>query len=198
MIEFGQPAALWTDLAVGLPILAHMAYQTVTRKHAFPSLRFIQPSSIPRTGRKTPSDLLLLLLRILLFLLITLLLADPYWQEPGSTMPSKQENQTVIAIDVSPSMAGWNGLTDAQDLALGILNDEDAEYGLVTFGAGVLESLDVGTNPETITEKIQGLTHDWRKGNAQAFLDRFDGFPRVEFVIGNLLFLVSFPLAFHR
>ena len=172
MIEFGQPAALWTGLAVGLPILAHMAYQTVTRKHAFPSLRFIQPSSIPRTGRKTPSDLLLLLLRILLFLLITLLLADPYWQEPGSTMPSKQENQTVIAIDVSPSMAGWNGLTDAQDLALGILNDEDAEYGLVTFGAGVLESLDVGTNPETITEKIQGLTHDWRKGNAQAFLDR--------------------------
>jgi len=172
MIEFGQPAALWTGLAVGLPILAHMAYQTVTQKHAFPSLRFIQPSSIPRTGRKTPSDLLLLLLRILLFLFITLLLADPYWQEPGSTIPSNQEKQTVIAIDVSPSMAGWNGLADARDIALGILKDEDAEYGLVSFGAGVLETLDVGTNPEVIIDKIQGLSHDWRKGNAQALLDR--------------------------
>ena len=52
MIEFSQPAALWTGLAIGLPILAHMAYQTVTRKHPFLLLRFIRPTSIPVTGRK--------------------------------------------------------------------------------------------------------------------------------------------------
>ena len=73
MIEFGQPAALWTGLAVGLPILAHMAYRRITERHAFPSLRFITPSQIPRTGRKTPTDLPLLLLRILLFLAIMFL-----------------------------------------------------------------------------------------------------------------------------
>ena len=42
MIEFSQPAALWTGLAIGLPVLAHMAYQTVTRKHPFSSLRSSQ------------------------------------------------------------------------------------------------------------------------------------------------------------
>ena len=50
MIEFGQPAALWTGLAIGLPILAHMAYRRITQKHAFPSLRFITPSQIPELG----------------------------------------------------------------------------------------------------------------------------------------------------
>ena len=44
MIEFSQPAALWTGLAIGLPILAHMAYQTVTRKHPFSLfVSFVQP-----------------------------------------------------------------------------------------------------------------------------------------------------------
>ena len=68
MIEFGQPAALWTALSIGLPILAHMAYRRVSEKFYFPSLRFIRPSQIPRTGKRTPSDIPLLLLRILLFI----------------------------------------------------------------------------------------------------------------------------------
>jgi len=90
MIEFGQPAALWTGLAIGLPILAHMAYRRITERHAFPSLRFITASQIPRTGRKTPTDLALLLLRILLFLAIMLLLADPYWS--GTKLPDQGVN----------------------------------------------------------------------------------------------------------
>ena len=57
MIEFAQPAALWTALAVGLPVFAHMAYRRVTEKFYFPSLRFIRPSQIPRTGKRTPSDI---------------------------------------------------------------------------------------------------------------------------------------------
>ena len=172
MIEFGQPAALWTGLAIGLPIFAHMAYQTVTKKHAFPSLRFIQPSSIPRTGRKTPSDLLLLLLRILLFLFITLLLADPYWQDPRVSSSRDQGNQTVIAIDVSPSMEGWNGLREAKMRAQELLGTEDSEFGLVSFGADVLQQVKVGAEMETLADAIEGLGHDWRKGNAQVFLDR--------------------------
>ena len=78
MIEFAQPAALWTALSIGLPILAHMAYRRVTEKFYFPSLRFIRPSQIPRAGKRTPSDILLLILRMLLFLVLAALLADPY------------------------------------------------------------------------------------------------------------------------
>ena len=53
MIEFAQPTALWTGLLIGLPVLAHMAYRRVTEKFYFPSLRFIRPSQIPRTGKRT-------------------------------------------------------------------------------------------------------------------------------------------------
>ena len=71
MIEFAQPIALWSALSIGLPIIAHMAFRRVTEKYFFPSLRFIKPSQIPRTGKRTPSDIFLLLLRILLFLTIS-------------------------------------------------------------------------------------------------------------------------------
>ena len=77
MIEFGQPLALLGGLAVSLPILAHMAFRRVSEKRLFPSLRFLTPTSIPRSGKKRPSDWPLLLLRVLLFLVIVMILADP-------------------------------------------------------------------------------------------------------------------------
>ena len=115
MIEFAQPAALWTALAVGLPIMAHMAYRQITRKHPFPSLRFIRPSRIPRTGKKKPTDLLLLLLRVLLFLILAALLADPYWKNDSTPAAMDEGKETLIAIDLTPSMSGWNALTEAKE-----------------------------------------------------------------------------------
>ena len=172
MIEFGQPAALWTGLAIGLPILAHMAYRRVTEKFYFPSLRFIRPSQIPRTGKRTPSDIPLLLLRILLFLFLTALLADPYWKSPAVPVSEDEGEEVVIAIDLSPSMAGWGGLEEAKEKALLLLNNESGKIGLLTFGQSILEQIDVGTDRETIKVKIEVLKNDWSRGNAQVMLDR--------------------------
>jgi hypothetical protein len=155
MIEFGQPAALWTGLAVGLPILAHMAYRRITQRHAFPSLRFITPSQIPRTGRKTPTDLPLLLLRILLFLAIMFLLADPYWS--GSTSPEKQSDgkELMIAIDASPSMGGWNGIEEAQKIATDLIQDADGKTSIVTFGKSSLEVSAAGNDSDPFSKLSQ-------------------------------------------
>ena len=176
MIEFAQPAAFWTALAVGLPILAHMAYRQVTRKHPFPSLRFIRPARIPRTGRKKPSDLLLLLLRILLFLVLSALLADPYWL-PETSPDAKQEvgKETLLAIDLSPSMEGWGGLEQARTLASGIIEKEKGKIGLVTFGQDILGEWKPGTDKKELSTVLEGLSHDWKKGNAQILLDRATG-----------------------
>ena len=176
MIEFAQPAALWTALAVGLPILAHMAYRQVTRKHPFPSLRFIRPSRIPRTGRKKPSDLLLLFLRVLLFLALSALLADPYWMPESS--PDTKDNsgkETLLAIDVSPSMAGWGGLEEARNLALRLIEEDEGKLGLVAFGQNILAEWKPGADKKELTEAVEGLSHDWKKGNAQTLLDRAPG-----------------------
>jgi hypothetical protein len=176
MIEFAQPAALWTALAVGLPILAHMAYRQVTRKHPFPSLRFIRPSRIPRTGRKKPSDLLLLLLRILLFLTLSALLADPY-RIPEVSADSSEEagKETLLAIDVSPSMQGWDGLKDARRLALQLIDEEEGKVGIVTFSQNVIREWKPGTDKIQLTKAVEALNYDWVKGNAQALLDRATG-----------------------
>ena len=172
MIEFGQPAALWTSLAIGLPILAHMAYRRVTEKFYFSSLRFIRPSQIPRTGKRTPSDIPLLLLRILFFLFLTALLADPYWKSPAVPVSEDDGEEVVIAIDLSPSMAGWGGLDEAKEKALLLLKNESGKIGLLTFGQSILEQIDVGTDRESIKVKIEALKNDWSRGNAQVMLDR--------------------------
>ncbi|MGB0354831.1 MAG: BatA domain-containing protein [Opitutales bacterium] len=167
MIEFGQPAALWTGLAIGLPILAHMAYRRITERHAFPSLRFITASQIPRTGRKTPTDLALLLLRILLFLAIMLLLADPYWS--GTKLPDQGVNgkELLIAVDTSPSMGGWNGMNQAKEIASAMIQQAEGKAGLISFGKSSLEEWSVGGKPETLLDAVSGLSHGWRRGDAQ-------------------------------
>ena len=172
MIEFGQPAALWTGLAIGLPILAHMAYRRITQKHAFPSLRFITPSQIPELGRKTPTDLPLLLLRILLFITIMLLLADPYWSRSAKPENSSNEKELIIAIDISPSMGGWNGLKEAKVIAADIISNSEEKIGLVTFGKKIENEWPVGTERKSLLESLEKISHGWGRGDAQILADR--------------------------
>ena len=172
MIEFGQPAAFWTGLAVGLPILAHMAYRRITDRHKFPSLRFITPSQIPRTGRKTPTDRALLCLRILLFLAIMFLLADPYWSVPVNPEQSSRKSETLIAIDLSPSMGGWNSLAEAKNAASQIIEQENSEMGLLTFGRNSIEEWPIGTPTDQLVDTISKLDHGWKRGDAQVLIDR--------------------------
>tara|TARA_A100001015_G_scaffold292707_1_gene368353 strand:+ start:315 stop:2288 length:1974 start_codon:yes stop_codon:yes gene_type:complete len=175
MIEFGQPAALWTGLAVGLPILAHMAYRRITDRHIFPSLRFIKPSQIPRTGRKTPTDLPLLLLRMLLFLAVMILLADPYWS--GSKSPEKTVSgkELVIAVDTSPSMGGWNGMGEAKEIAQKLIQGNKGKTDVVTFGKKVAEEWDAGKGQDTLLKKVTDLKHGWARGDAQILAERAGG-----------------------
>ena len=172
MIEFAQPAALWTALGVGLPLLAHMAYRRVTEKFYFPSLRFIRPSQIPRTGKRTPTDIPLLILRILLFLVLAILLADPYWKSDALPVTEEGSEETLIAIDLSPSMSGWRGLEEAKREALNFIENTPGKLGLIGFGHSIIKKVEIGNNREKIREVIQGLSVDWRRGNAQVLLDQ--------------------------
>ena len=172
MIEFGQPAALWTALSIGLPILAHMAYRRVSEKFYFPSLRFIRPSQIPRTGKRTPSDIPLLLLRILLFIVLTALLADPYWKSELNSVPSETQEETILAIDLSPSMAGWNGLEEAKEESLTKLDELTGSVALLTFGHSTTEVQALTPNIDLLRPKIESLEHSWTHGNPQLMLDK--------------------------
>ena len=109
----------------------------------------------PGPVEKKPSDILLLLLRVILFLALSALLADPYWM-PESSPEKKAESgkETLLAIGVSPSMAGWGGLEEARNLALSLIDEEEGELGLVVFGQNILAEWKPGTGKNELTDVV--------------------------------------------
>ena len=174
MMEFGQPLALWTGLAIALPIIAHLAYQRIAHKVSFSSLRFLRSSSIPRTGRRKPSDWLLLLLRILLFVLLTLLLADPYWQKPDLDNPLPSgSSQSIFVIDCSPSMAGWGAWDEMmEEIDVRLQNSVDEKFGLLAIQQGALIEWAVGSKKEDLQKAIEELTPQSSALGIQTLIDR--------------------------
>ena len=192
MIEFAQPAALWTALALGLPLLAHMAYRRVTEKFYFPSLRFIRPSQIPRTGKRTPTDIPLLILRMLYFLALAFLLADPYWKSDALSVTEQGSEETLIAIDLSPSMSGWRGLEEAKEEALNLIENTPGKLGLLGFGHSIIVKVEIGNNRESVRAAIQSLSVDWGRGNAQVLLDQAPKLFSEQAVRRNLVIISDF------
>ena len=174
MIEFGYPTALWTGLAVGLPIFAHLAYQKISEKFSFSTLRFIDSSSLPRTGRRQPSDWLLLLLRIILFLLITFLLADPYWRSPQSESPVHAgQPERLLLIDTSPSMYGWNAWDQLQDSIVARIKDEpEAKFGLLFPQEQSITECPLGSSIDELTATTKSAQIQSHSHGLQAMMDR--------------------------
>ncbi len=171
MIEFGQPLALWTALALGLPILAHMAYRQITDKKRFPTLRFLRVSSIPRTGRRRPSDWVLLLVRCALFSLISFLLADPYFKS-ASMVPPSTEKSCLIVLDRSPSMSGWGGWEEARSKIVEELQVPSTKFGLLTFGGGEMIEYSMGTPVEQLLTLVQSIRPGFDAGNGQSLFSK--------------------------
>lgn len=192
MLEFAQPAAFWTALAISLPIIAHMAYRRVTRKFAFSSLRFIRPSRMPRTGKKKPSDLFLLFLRVMFFVTLTILLADPYWISASEDSAPEKRTEVLLAIDLSPSMQGWGSMQEAKRVAVERIKQSESRMGLVTFGGEILKEWPIGTEEQILTQAVEDLGHDWQKGNPQVMLERIASFFGKDAQKKNLIIISDF------
>jgi hypothetical protein len=174
MIEFAQPFALWSGLAIALPILAHLAYRRIANKLLFPSLRFMRSSSIPRSGRRKPSDLWILLLRILIFVLITLLLADPYWREKEFVSPqSPGISEHIFLLDSTPSMQGWGAWEEAKaGIRSRIENEPDGSFGFISFIDGEIREFKIGTPKAEILSLLEVIQPHYSPHGLQALIKR--------------------------
>ena len=112
------------------------------------------------------------MLRILLFLILAFLLADPHWKTDSSSASGDIQKETLFALDLSPSMAGWGALEEAKNLLEARVDETEGRSGMLTFGAEVLDEWAMGTQPEELKEALAELSHDWRKGEAQGMLER--------------------------
>ena len=89
---------LWGLGSLALPILAHMVHRHTSKRLDFPSLRFIRISEIPRKGKNIPTDLLLLLLRLLLLTALVLFLAGPKFIDPDQPPVLKDRRLALVPI----------------------------------------------------------------------------------------------------
>ncbi len=89
-------------LAGGIPILIHMIHKRKAPKVLFPTLRFLKASNERTSRRQKIQDLLLLAMRVLLFVLLGLALAQPFLGSRRWGLG--QRIHAVIILDNSYSM----------------------------------------------------------------------------------------------
>ena len=77
-MPFLYPFYLLGTIAAGIPIIIHMIHKRRAPKVLYPTLRFLKASNERTSRRQKIQDLFLLLLRVLLFILLALALAQPF------------------------------------------------------------------------------------------------------------------------
>lgn len=153
-MTFLAPGFLFAALGVAAAVVAlHFIVTRQPRAGVLPTARFVPDLPATATARAArPSDLLLMLLRILLVLAVGAALARPVLK------PSRVANARVILVDVSRASLSALGLRDS---VRSVYRDQDA---LVLFDSAAR------TVSANIGDSIGGLTPSTRKGNISAAL----------------------------
>jgi hypothetical protein len=116
MLEFARPTLLLAGAAAALlPLLLHLIARRPPARVALPTARFLEPRPHTRLRlARRPSDLPLLLLRMLFILLLFAAFAGPQWHTP------RQGTAELVALERTRIMAPvW---TDAvEDVHTGVL-----------------------------------------------------------------------------
>lgn len=156
MLQFAQPAVLWALAGLAVPIFLHLVNRRPAVRWRFPSLRFLKAAPLPRQGRRRISDPFLLLLRLLLYTVLILLAAGPYWVD--SPDEADAQSTGVLVIDLSSSMGGWGSIERARESSLEILaQNPQAPFALITFADGIINSIQPQSDHALLRQAIRGL-----------------------------------------
>ncbi|MDY0176279.1 MAG: BatA and WFA domain-containing protein [Lentisphaeria bacterium] len=161
MLAFTYPLFLWGLLALAAPLLLHLLNRQRPKRLLFPSIRFLQFAQLPREGRKRLQDWLLLLCRMLIFALLALIMAKPYWQKKKTADQDGRRKEAIFLLDSSASMQAENSLQTAKELIAAELDELDGWHcGLMLYDASILQSLPLGAGKAD----IQALLAAWQPG----------------------------------
>ncbi len=119
-MPFLAPLYLIGAAAAGIPIVLHMISRRRAQRLPFPTIRFLKSSNEQTSRRQKIQDLFLLLLRVLLFILLAVALAQPFLGTRAFGLG--RGIQAVIVLDNSFSMGteheGSPRFARAKDLAI--------------------------------------------------------------------------------
>lgn len=172
MLSLQQPWALAALPLLAVPIILHLINRRRARPFAFPSIRFLTISPLPRKGERKIQDWLLLLLRMLLFAIFIALMAGPTWSFPS---PSDEfdERPALLILDASASMDGWNRFEEAREASRSWLRQQDMRpVGLIVYARDVLTAIPPNRDHTQIDEILSTLQPTVQRGVPMAAFDR--------------------------
>jgi len=108
-IWFPQPLLISLVALVGVPILIHLYARARPPVFHFSSVEFLQRILRQTRRIRRPQDLLLLILRSLLFLLLILMFLQPVLQHAGAESGLGVQRTVIVIVDASASMAYLEG-----------------------------------------------------------------------------------------
>ena len=104
MIGWLQPTALYGLFLAVVPLLIHLLRTRRADRIAFPSIRFIRPSTTAAVRLRAPSDWGLLALRTGIVTAAVLALAQPIWLTPARLSSWNALTARAVLVDTSESM----------------------------------------------------------------------------------------------
>jgi hypothetical protein len=116
IMQFLSPIYLLGFLAIAAPILIHLIRRRKVTVVQWAAHRFLLSVTKKLQKRKRINDLILLLLRCLLFILLALLFARPFWAG-DEEIAMEQSGTLVLLVDASASMDYSNGVRSRFDIA---------------------------------------------------------------------------------
>lgn len=162
MLSFAYPWLLIGLLGLTLPLAAHLIYSQQSQYLRFSSIRLITPTKTPQTHRKTITDPLLLLLRLLIIICVTLAIAGLEWIPAGTTYLNRE---SVILLDLSASMNTPEKQEQAKALVEDLIEDEDGLVGLVTYGKQTNSVATLTSEKPTLVKALNDVVPTLEEGN---------------------------------
>jgi len=104
VIAWLQPSALWGLGLLALPVAIHLLRTRHADRVAFPSTRFVRPSRTAAVRLRSPSDLILLALRMGVVALAVFSTAQPLLLFPSRLADWNSRVARAIVVDTSDSM----------------------------------------------------------------------------------------------
>src|SRR5687767_6550608 len=117
-MQFLAPLFLAGLAAVAIPVWLHLVRQHRAPIVHFPAVHRIKSSPVEQRSMRRLRDILLLLLRAAAIALLAIAFARPFFVQAASPAPV-----TMVAVDVSASMAGDARFESARALARKAIDD---------------------------------------------------------------------------
>lgn len=100
MISFANPWAWIGAIALALPIAVHLLRRHRATRRLFPTLRFLPEARVVAVRRHRPTDVSLMVVRLLIVAAAIVALAQPIWRDRASaSSPAPSELARAVIID---------------------------------------------------------------------------------------------------